>query len=403
MPLFIGRQPILDRAQKTFGYELLFRGGMENVFENQDSDQASLSVIDTTFGHMGIQQITSGKKAFINFTRNLLLQDFALLLPSERLVIEMLETIEPDAEIISACQKLKGKGYMIALDDFQYCPEYEPLFQYADIIKVDISQVVEEDWPQYAEIFLPRKIQLLAERVETLDQFEQTKKLGFTYFQGFFFSQPVILEAEKPPASKIAKIQLLQEVNRPDFDINRAEVIIKHDPTLSWKLFRYINSAIFGFRHEIKSIRQALALLGEKNVRRWAIILILGSIAEDKPAELLRQAIVRARLCELLAEPAGLSQQDQELFMTGLFSHLDTMMNQPMDSLLADMQIDSEVKATLLGQATPYQDILSVTKSCECGDFDHLTKLLREHEIPEEKLPMLQQEAFTWADELAPV
>jgi EAL and modified HD-GYP domain-containing signal transduction protein len=315
----------------------------------------------------------------------------------------VLENIEPDADIIAVCQGLKDKGYMIALDDFQYHSRYEPLLEFADIIKIDISKETEDVWSEYAEKFLPRKIKLLAERVETLEQFEQTRKLGYAYFQGFFFSRPVVLETKKPPASRMAKLQLMQEVNRPEFDINRAEAIIKHDPTLSYKLFRYINSAIFGFRQEIKSIHQALVLLGEKNIRKWAIVLIMSSLAEDKPPELLRQAIIRARLCELLAGPAGLSGNDQELFMAGLFSHLDTMMNQPMDLLLEDMHLDAEVKATLVGKESRYQDILSVTKACECGDFDHLMEMLRKYNIPDDKLADLQQQAFAWADELAPV
>ncbi len=402
MPLFVGRQPILDRAQKTFGYELLFRDGTENVFKNLDPDKASMSVIDTSFGQMGVRKITGGKKAFINFTRHLLLEDYGQLLPKEHVVIEVLENIEPDEEIIDACRRLKQSGYIVALDDFQYRPEYEDLFKFIDLIKVDLSVSDEKDRMNMAEKFLPLKIELLAERVETLEEFEQTREMGYKYFQGYFFSKPVVIEAQQPPESKLARIQLLQEVNRSDFDLDRAESIIKHDPTLSWKLFRYINSAIFGFRHEIKSIRQALTQLGERNVRKWATILILSSIAEDKPKELLRQAIVRGRFCELVAEPAGMPEKDQELFMTGMFSHLDTMMNQTMHSLMLDMSLAKNVKSTLLGEQTEYQDILSMVKSCECADWKHTEELMGQYGLSEDMLPEVQRQAFEWADELVP-
>jgi EAL and modified HD-GYP domain-containing signal transduction protein len=403
MSLFVGRQPILDRNERTYGYELLFRDGTENAFANIDGDEASLSVIDASFGHMSLQRMTSGRKAFVNFTRNLLLKDFIQLLPKEHLVVEILENIEPDEEIIEACTTLKKAGYTLALDDFIYDPKYDPLVKLVSIIKLDISLVEQEKWSQYVTRFKPQRIQLLAERVETQEQFLQTRELGFHYFQGYFFSRPVIVEAKQLPESKISKIQLLQEVNRADFNLDQAEAIIKHDPGLTWKLFRYVNSAIFAFRKEITSIRHALTMLGERNVRRWTIVLILSSLADDKPLELIRQAIVRARLCELLAKPAGMPDSDQELFMTGLFSHLDSMMNQPMATLLADMPIASEVKATLLGEDTRYKGILAVAKSCECTQWDDIKKAVQKYDVSEEQLSKFQQEAFDWADELAPV
>lgn len=195
----------------------------------------------------------------------------------------------------------------------------------------------------------------------------------------------------------------MQIINRPDFDFNRAEAIIKHDLTLTLKLFRYINSAVFGFRSEIGSIRQALTLLGLKNIRKWATLLLLSSIAEDKPLELLRQTIIRARFCELLAGPAGMPEKDQELFMVGMFSHLDTMMNQTMDSLLADMPLPEQVKKTLTGGKSSYLDILLLAKSFEECNWDNIVNLAVKYNIPEKLLADYQQQAFEWADELAPV
>ena len=401
MTLFIGRQPILDRSQKTYGYELLFRDGPENAFNGQDADHATMKVIDTSVGQMGIQKITGGRRAFINFTRRLLLEDYGSLLPCDQVVIEILETITPDADITASCRRLKDAGYTLALDDFHYAPSYEPLLGIVDIIKVDLSVSDERERLHFAETYLPRNIKLIAERVETLAEFEQTKAMGYSYFQGYFFSKPVVLTAEKPPESKLARIQLLMEINRPEFDFNQAEEIIKHDPTLSVKLFRYINSALFGIRQEIKSIRQALTLLGEKNIRKWCTILVISSLADDKPPELLKQAIVRARFCELLAGSAGQIDADQELFMTGMFSLLDTMLNQSMPDLLADLPLSKAVKETLLGEPTRFQDIFNLVIAFETGNWDQIETLANSLHIQSEILPEFQQEAFAWADSIS--
>jgi c-di-GMP-related signal transduction protein len=401
MTLFIGRQPILDRSQKTYGYELLFRDSLKNFFNGHDADQATMTVIDNSIGQMGIQRITGGRKAFINFTRHLLLEDYGSLLPRDQFVIEILESITPDVEIIESCRRLKNGGYTLALDDFHISSACEPLLKMVDIIKVDLSVSDNRERFLIAETYLPRKIKLLAERVETLAEFEQTRELGYSYFQGYFFSKPVVLISEKLPESKLARMQLLLEINRPDFDFNHAEEIIKHDPTLSVKLFRYINSAIFGLLNEIKSIRQALTLLGEKNIRKWCNILVISTLSEDKPAELLKQAIVRARFCELLAGSAGQGGDDQELFMTGMFSLLDTMLNQAMPDLLTDLPLSATVKETLLGRPTRFQDILNLVIAFEVCNWARIETLADFLHIQTDILPALQQQAFAWADQLS--
>lgn len=403
MTLFVGRQPILDRLQKTYGYELLFRDGTENAFGAVDADHATLKVIDTSLGHMGMQQVTGGKKAFINFTRRLLLEDFGNLLPKESSVVEILENIEPDTEVVEACQRLKEAGYTLALDDFQYRPEYDPLIEFVDLIKVDLSVSDDAERRIMAERFLPMNIRLLAERVETQEEFEQTKDMGYSYFQGYFFSKPVVLSSEEVPQSKIARVQLLQVINAPDFDLDRAETIIKHDPSLTMKLLRYINSVIFGLPVKVQSIRQAMTLLGEKNIRKWSTVLILSGLIEDKPVELLRQAIVRGRFCELLAKSFRLPGQDQELFMTGMFSLLDTMVGRPMVDLLADIPLTEEIKAALLNEKSPYSDVLGMVTAFETGDWPLITKVAQSHGVEDDALADFQQEAFCWADEIAPV
>jgi c-di-GMP-related signal transduction protein len=401
MTLFVGRQPILDRNQKTYGYELLFRDSSQNACNGKADDRATMTVIDTSFGQMGIQRITGGRKAFINFTRNLLLEDYCTLLPCDQVVIEIIETVTPDVDVIASCRRLKEGGYTLALDDFRYAPAYEPLLEFVDIIKVDLSVSDDRERLLFAETFMPRKIKLLAERVETLAEFEQTSEMGYSYFQGYFFSKPVVLTSEKPPESKLARMRLLMEINRPDFDFGHAEEIIKHDPTLSVKLFRYINSVIFGLPQEIKSIRQALTLLGQKNIRKWCNILVISSLADDKPPELLKEAIVRARFCELLADSTGQTGADQELFMTGMFSLLDTMLNQAMPDLLADLPLSKIVKATLLGEPTPFQDILKLVTAFEVCNWDQIEKITNSFRISGDIAAEFQQQALLWADQIS--
>ena len=402
MALFLGRQPILDRAQNTYGYELLFRDGPENAFRGSDADQATLTVIDNSLGHMGLRQVTGGKKAFINFTRRLLVEDYGSLLPKEHVVIEVLEGIEPDSEVIKACRRLKDLGYTVALDDFQYRPEYDPLIEIADVIKVDLHVSNERDRQQMARQFLPLNIRLLAERVETFAEFEQVKEMGYSYFQGYFFSRPVVLSMEQVPQSKLARIQLLQLINHPEFDLEKAETIIKHDPSLTMKLLQYINSVIFGLSVQVQSIRQALSLLGEENIRKWIALLVLNGLVEDRPVELLRQAIVRGRFCELLAKPLNLEGKDQELFMTGVFSLLDTMMGKPMADLLIDIPLSKEIEAALLRKSSPYEDALATAKAFERGDWNHIAAVSEKYGTEDERLAACHQEAFSWADEIAP-
>ncbi|MCF7765827.1 MAG: HDOD domain-containing protein [Verrucomicrobia bacterium] len=403
MALFLGRQPILDRHQKTYGYELLFRNGTENAFGNHDPDQATLTVIDNSFGHMGLRKVTGGKKAFINFTRMLLVEDYGLLLPKDQVVIEVLEGVEPDAEVIAACRRLKDSGHTIALDDFQYRPEYDPLIELVDLIKVDLSVTDEAGLRAMVRKFASTKIGLLAERVESLDDFERVKEMGYTYFQGYFFSRPVVLSSERVPKSSVATLQLLRAINDPKFDLEEAEKIIKRDPNLTMKLLRYVNSVGIGLSAQVEGIRHALALLGEKNIRKWATLLVLNTALDDRPAELMRQAIVRGRFCELLAGPFNLMNKDQELFMVGILSLLDTILGRPMARLLEEISVSTAIQAALSGRESPYRDCVDLAIAFESGDWQFIAASATRIGATEKSLGRILAEAFQWADELAPV
>lgn len=252
-----------------------------------------------------------------------------------------------------------------------------------------------------ADAFLPRGITLLAEKVETQADVEEALGLGFGLLQGYFFCKPVVMENHRPTEAKLSKLHLLGEVNRNEFDLERAEEIIKRDPTLALKLLKYVNSAGFALRNEVKGIRQALALLGKKNLRRWVTVLLLSAAAEGKPSELMRQMIIRARFCELLALPARHERDEEELFMTGLFSLLDALMDQPLGVLLDDMNLSSQVKDAIQGNPCDYFSLLKITQACETGAWNELSHLANDLNLSEEVIANLHRQAIEWADSIS--
>jgi EAL and modified HD-GYP domain-containing signal transduction protein len=389
----------------VFGYELLFRSGFKNVFDGSDADQATSSVINNSFFTTGMPTMTGGKKAFINFTRDIILREYATLLPKDSAVIELLENIEPEPDIIDACRRLRDSGYTLALDDFVYDPKYEPLLELAHIVKVDfmISDLAERK--KMADRFLPRGIKLLAEKVETLAEFEQAKEMGYSYFQGYFFSKPTIVTGTTIPESKIAKLSLLQEVSRMPFDFNRVESVVKRDVSFSYKLLKMVNSSAFGLRQEVRSIKQALVLLGEKNVRKWASLVTMACMGDDKPAELVLSSVIRGKFFENMAPLVGFGGREQDMFLLGLFSLIDAITDQPMTSILSEIPLVDDVKQVLLGSLPGrLSDTYDTLLAYEGADWDRFITLGNEIKLDESKVPPVYTEAIEWGHEImAPV
>jgi EAL and modified HD-GYP domain-containing signal transduction protein len=271
--IYVARQPIFTRNQEVFAYELLYRSGVNKFYSNLNGDQASFEVITNSFLLIGLETLTRGKKAFINFTKNLLENDVATLLPNEAIVIEILQDIEPDKKILNACRKLKELGYYLALDDFCYNRKFLPLIDLVDIIKVDFLKTEKKEREAIIQRIGKPKIHFLAEKVETREEFTQALEMGYSYFQGYFFSKPLILSGKDIPSFKIIYLKILQEINRQDLDYDRLEDYVKMDVSLSYKLLKFINSLSFGFRNEIRSIKQALVLLGQKELSKRSVHL----------------------------------------------------------------------------------------------------------------------------------
>jgi c-di-GMP-related signal transduction protein len=313
---YVARQPIFDREEKVFGYELLFRDSLENCFVG-DADEASRATLDRSLV-MGLDVLCDGRRAFVNCTRDRLIKGLVGLLPSTTTVVEILETVPADADVMAACHSLKGQGYLIALDDYVADDRREPLADMADIIKVDLLLTTLDERERLIKQFGPWRCRMLAEKVETQSQFEQARDQGFVYFQGYFFRRPEMMGTHDMPANRLNYIRMLQEVSRPELDVPGREKLIKEEASVCYRLLRYLNSAVFGFKKEIHSVRHALLLPGERDLRRWVRLIAAVGAGRDKTSDLVLSALVRGRFCELLSPKVAHGESD--LFLMGLLS-----------------------------------------------------------------------------------
>jgi len=378
MKQFIARQPILDREMNIFGYELLFRDGLDNCFSGVDEEQATSQVIAGSALLFGLENLLGEGKGFINFTRKTLLSDYASVLPKRQMVVEILENVEPDAEVMDACERLKKQGYVLALDDFVYGAQYDDLLKLADIVKVDFFVSDAKERKQMAEAFIPLGIKMLAEKVETQEEYNQALEMGYHYFQGYFFSKPVILSKKDIPGVKINQLRMLQMVNQDEMDFKGLSDVIQTEMAMAYKLLKLVNSAAFGLRNRVEHIKQALNILGETGIRKWASILLMAGLAEDKPRELVVSSLVRAKFCELLSCVPKWENQGPALFLVGLFSLLDAIVGRPLPELLGELPLKRDISDAILGQGElrTALDLIRALEQCEWSEVVRLADLL---------------------------
>ncbi|HTA26055.1 MAG TPA: HDOD domain-containing protein [Terriglobales bacterium] len=394
---YVARQPILSVDEKVYGYELLFRDGVADYFRNPDAEAASRSTLDTSL-LMGIDVLCDGRHAFINCTRDILLKDYITLLSPEQATVEILETVPVDDLVVAACKRLKEAGYVIALDDFAVNDPREALTSVADIIKVDVRATSAEDCAAMVKRYAPKRCRMLAEKVETQEEFLAAKKAGFIYFQGYFFRRPELMQAREIPANRVNYLRLLQALSRPELEPRELEDAIKGEASLCYRLLRYLNSAAFGFRTEIKSIRHALAILGEREVRRWLRLVATLTAAENKPSDLVLSALVRARFCELLAPQVKHGESD--LFLVGLLSLMDAILELPMGVVLEGISVDSETKTVLLGQGGLLSPAYQLMLAQEAGDWQGVANVNSQLHLPESFVADCYWKAMQWAREV---
>jgi EAL and modified HD-GYP domain-containing signal transduction protein len=395
--IFIARQPIFDLQQKVYGYELLFRSGLENVFRNAEPNQASAKVMTDSTLTLSMDAISEGKLVFINITRDILINDYINLLPRGLTAAEIPETVESDPEVIGACSRLKKAGYILVLDDFVHGEQYADLMDLADIVKVDFLSTSPEEQRQVLSRFTSPNVRFLAEKVETHEVFDQAIRLGYTYFQGNFFSKPVIISSRDVPGFKLNYLHMLQELQWPDVDFVRLEGIVKRDMALSFKLLRYINSAYFGLGNKVTSIMHAIRLLGPRQFKQWASLLVMASMGSDKPDELVIQALIRGRFCESLAPMLGMKQRSQELFLLGMFSVIDAILGRPLEEILKDLPLSSEIKDALCGKPNRLCDVFDYVLAYEKGDWEAVSEMAGALGLDESGIPAVYLAAVHWA------
>lgn len=401
MDICIARQPIFSIHKKIFAYELLFRGEDGKCPDRKTGDRATTSLLSSTFLTEGIERITGSKPCFVNFTEKLLLQKIATAFPQTRLVVEILENVEPTSKIISACLELKEQGYLLALDDFLYHPRFDPLLEISDIVKVDFVQSPVDSLPKMLrQLGRFAHLKLLAEKVESYDEFEKAAKLGFDYFQGYFFSKPETICLQELSSVKVNLLRLLAEVTQKKTTLARVEAIVSADVALTYKLLRYLNSAHFYLLEKVESVARAIAFLGAKRFRQFVLLALISELATEKPEELVRLAVVRAKFCELLVAETKGQTVAGELFLVGLFSLIDAMLDKTMKSLMAQMPLSDEVKNALVFRTGPYAAVLEGVEQYEQGETEKCLTLLCEAGLPDSLPGPAYIESLKYGDDL---
>lgn len=394
---FVGRQPIYGRSIDVFAYELLFRNNEVNRASFLDGNAATAQVMLNTFVEIGLDHIVDNHLAFINLTRDFVLGNYCVALPKDRVVLEVLENMGVDEELMEALHRLSGLGYRIALDDFVYHESLKPLVEIADIIKVDVLELDRETVKEHVKILRQYPVKLLAEKVETHEEFEFCRDLGFDYFQGYFFCKPKIISAKPMPANRMAVLALLTQLQDPTIEISQLERIIQEDLSLGSQVLRYINSAFFEMPKQVDSIDQAVSVVGTDRLRMWASLLMLARI-EEKPVELFVTAIVRARMCEQLALAHHISEVDQ-YFTVGLFSILDGLLDQSMEDIVPKLPLEQDIRQALLNRKGHLGMTLDCVLAYERGDWD--TVLC--HGVEVENVKAAYLEAISWTSYLTPL
>ncbi|MCB5226746.1 HDOD domain-containing protein [Alishewanella sp. 16-MA] len=399
MFFYAARQPILDRNKALFGYELLFRDGVDNAFPDIDGDEATSKMIEGSQFAFGLDDFLGDKPGFINFTLETLLKKYPSMLPKEQVVIEVLETVQPGKRLLAECQQLKEQGYVLALDDYEHKHVWRHFYPYIDIIKIDFrstnSEQIEEIKTAIADF---PNIKLLAEKVETIEEFQQAMDQGFAYFQGYFFSKPEMMQAKALSPSQLALAELLYETSKADMDLVQIAEVFKRDVTLSYKLLRYSNSAIFRRRTEIDTIKHAIVVLGQAELKKFLSLLFTAQISTDKPAELMRMAMTRANFAEGLAALSG-TVPLEKAFLTGMMSLMDAILDESIESVMEKLPLSADIKDALVNKEGVLADYIRLIEYYETAHWTEATSTIKHLNLPVEKVPDAYHQAVQWANE----
>jgi c-di-GMP-related signal transduction protein len=390
---FVARQPIFDLRTRVHGYELLFRSGPTTAFSG-DGDTATRLMLDNTV-LFGMEQLAGSALSFVNCTREALVSQLVEVLPPNLAVLEILEFLEPEPVLIQALKKLKARGFRLALDDFAWRPELLPFVELADYIKVDFMQSGRRERAELKRRLGGRPLAMIAEKVETLDDYHIACEEGFSFFQGYYFCRPTLIENRAVPRNRITQLELLVALQESQYDVPRITQMVMRDPAITYRLLRLINSSVYAVQKEIRSVKAALITVGEKAFRNIVTLAITSELNAGGTAEVLRMAFVRARFCERASEVFNLDPNEQ--YLVGMFSLLPAMLNVSMEKILAALPLRNEIRAALMGEQAPERCPLAWMEAMEQGNWKHCDDIAERNDLDQRLLLEIAEEARKWA------
>jgi len=397
---YVARQPILDIDQQVVAYELLFRDGKSNSFPDIDPNQATSNILTNNHLTLGLEQVTGNLPAYINFHADTLLRHFPSFLDPKKVVLEILEDVPVTDDLLSACKNLKSKGYTLALDDFDFDDKWQKFYPLVDIIKVDVLEFSILEISKLVRKLAGLKVILLAEKVETLQQFEKLKMLGFTLFQGYFFAKPEMLKQKKITTTKQNIIELISQASKVDLNINTISDIFAVDPGLTYKLLRFINSPTYGSSQEITSLKHALAYIGQVELKKFIALLALSNLSSGKSSEIMRLSLTRAKFCEQIALCRFENENPPKAFLTGILSLIDGILDHDLESVLDILPVHEEIKSALRNEQSDLANYLLLARSVEQGLWKESEIIADKIELDSDICFQAYKKSLSWADEM---
>ncbi len=399
---FVARQPILDAKMRTYAYELLFRQGLSNAFPNISSEKATITLLEEQFLSQPIESLVGDKISFVNFPYSLIIEGIIDSLPPQKVVIEILEDASPNDKLLESVIGLKHRHYTIALDDFTMDSSWDRFLPYVDIIKFDWRLSSHEQIQEYINSHADQMehIKCLAEKIETKEEFEIAKQMGFKLFQGYFFSKPEVVKQKSLSANQVVVTQLFTETIKENMDYDKIEKILTQDQSLAYKLLSYVNNVRYGTSDPITSFKHAVVFLGKENMRRFISLVYATCINENKPSELSRMSLVRARFCELISQMRQGKVDQQDAFMCGLFSLLDAMMDRPFEEIISMMPIRDTIKQALIEKRGELAFYIGLVLDYETLNWPRVKVRVQKLGIDEQVAIDTYLEATKWANKI---
>ena len=395
---FIARQPVLDREKEVFAYELLFRDGKNNCYPDDERDATTTNLIAKHYLHLGLDDISCNKKSLINFQPERVLQGFPASLDPENVIVELYDGIYNHDSLLTICKHVNKMGFKLAIEDHRLDPKWSEFLPYIDMIKVDTTRSDYENVAKNVQRYKDTNVQIIADKIETQQDFVIYKDMGFDYFQGYFFARPESVTQQNLPTSKLTLVELMGASSSASFDIDSINSVIEHDVGLSYMLLRFINNPMINKRYKISSLRHALNYMGEVEIKKFIALLALANLSDDKPTELIHLSLVRAKFCDLVGIEKNLGSNPPLGFLVGLFSLLDALLDQDMRSLVDKLPLVDEVKIALCGGQNDLSMYLLLVKAFESGNWLKVIRLSKILEIDQKHLHSLFNEAIVWGN-----